>query len=202
MSFEQPKFYTEPPQEDFESSAMEAENNKEDVAETENKAEKPEAWVRLESHEFNPNNFYRIVGEDGYKDFIEKGYLRSSPTGTEPKMVGSIDVGSRPTSFPSFSMGAPDKNYFKKDAASYIFETDVKLFSPGDMNPVTGKVIGKGDRDGGGRHWGYRAIDGKTGEVIKEMSADMIINIYKVDKDGNLYLKKDLPTSDNIAEEK
>lgn len=145
--------------------------------------EKINEWIKLENHDFDPNNFYRIVNENGYKDFLEKGILRSSPTGTESEMVGRFDIGHRPTSFPSFSKGEPDLSYLKEGEDNFIFETDIPLYRRGDKNPVTGNSIR-------GRHWAHRPIDEKTGKVITEVKPEMIKNIYKVAKDGSLYLKK------------
>lgn len=117
-------------------------------------------------------------------------------------MVGKLNIGNRPTSFPSFSKGAPDKSYFKNDGDSYIFETDTVLFGRGEKNPVTGTEVGIGPEDGGSRHWAYRLIDAQTGKVVTKMPAELIKDIYKVDKDGNLYLKKNISMTDKAGETK
>lgn len=196
MSFENPSFEEVQPAEEPKSVEAEKEVASEPILEEVKSQEKIDEWSKLENFEFNPSNYYRIVGENGYKDFLEKGFLRSSPTGTEAHMIGNLNIGGRPTSFPSFSKGVPDSNYLKKGADSYIFETDAELLARGEINPVTGKEIGKSTGDGGGRHWAYRAIDEKTGQAVKEMPASMIKSVYRVDKDGNLYLKKDIPVND------
>ncbi|MES2985965.1 MAG: hypothetical protein V4686_02455 [Patescibacteria group bacterium] len=139
-------------------------------------------WKLLENHEFNKNNFYRIVNEQGYKDYIEAGTLRSSPTGTESNMVGQINLGNRPTSFPSFDKGTPNLTYIKEGEENYIFETDVQLFARGDINPVTNQPIK-------GRHWAYRMIDPETGENLDTVDSSHIKNIYRVDTQKNLYVR-------------
>lgn len=196
MSLENPSFEEVTPGENPELLEAEKEVATEKALEAPKPREEINEWSKLENFEFNPNNFYRIVGENGYKDYLEKGFLRSSPTGTEAHMIGNLNIGGRPTSFPSFSKGTPDINYLKKGEDSYIFETDAVLLARGEKNPVTGKEVGKSAGDGGSRHWAYRAIDEKTGEAVKEMSADMIKSVYRIDKDGNLYLKKDIPVND------
>ena len=115
--------------------------------------EKIDEWVKLENHQFDQNNYYRIINESGYQDFKETGLLRSSPTGTESKMSanGRFDLGHRTTSFPSFSKGEPDLTYLKEGETNFIFETDMPLYRSGEKNPVTGFTIPH-------RHWAYRPI--------------------------------------------
>ena len=139
-------------------------------------------WKKLENHQFNEQNFYRIVNKAGYNDYLENGILRSSPTGTEDRFVGSINIGGRPTSFPSFNKGKPDLTYLKVGEENYIFETDTTLFARGDINPATQEEIR-------GRHWAYRMIDPVTGKNLTELSKDHVKNIYRIDVDGSLYIK-------------
>lgn len=148
--------------------------------------EKIDEWVKLENHQFDQNNYYRIINEAGYKDFKETGILRSSPTGTDSMMSenGRFDLGHRPTSFPSFSKGEPAFSFLKEGEDNFIFETDMTLYKGGEKNPVTGNHIPK-------RHWAYRPIDEETGKIITEVKPDIIKHIYKVDKTGDMYLKKD-----------
>lgn len=145
--------------------------------------EKITEWVKLENHVFDENNFFRIVSEKGYEDFLTTGVIRSSPTGTESDMHGKFDLGHRPTSFPSFSKGKPALEYLKRDADNFIFETETPLYSRGDNNPITGNPIR-------GRHWAYRHINKETGETTNEITQEMIKNIYKISKNGEIYLKK------------
>ncbi len=152
------------------------------VEKTKNSNENLFQWQKLENYVFNEENFYRIVDERGYNDFLETGIVRSSPTGTDSNIHGRFDLGHRPTGFPSFSKGSPDFSYCKSGEDNYIFESAIPMFRRGDKHPIHGGSIK-------GRHWAYRPINPETGEVIKEITKDMIINIYKIDKESNLYLR-------------
>lgn len=141
-----------------------------------------EKWLLLKDYSFDENSFYRIVNEEGYRDYMTNNILRSSPDGTPSHMVGRFDIGHRPTSFPSFDKGKPNISYAKEGEDNYIFESEIAMYKKGDKNPIHGGTIK-------GRHWAYRPIDQETGNVIKEMNSDMIKNIFKLDKNGNLYMK-------------
>lgn len=140
-------------------------------------------WHLLENHVFDKDSFYRIVNEEGYQDYVNNKLLRSSPEGTPSHMVGRFDIGHRPTSFPSFDKGAPDISYAKEGEDNYIFESKIPMYRRGDKNPAHGGTIK-------GRHWAYRPIDQKTGNIITEMTPDTIKNIFKLDKNGNLFIKQ------------
>ncbi len=155
-------------------------NEQEDTEQ--NNLEKETGWTKLENYTFDEDNFYRIVDEKGFEDFLETGLVRSSPTGDEPIISEDINIGGRPTAFPSFSKGAPDLSYTKKGSDNYIFESEIPMYKRGDIHPTIGFPIR-------GRHWAYRAIDQETGQVLNEMPANMIKNIYKIDTQGSLYIK-------------
>ncbi len=148
-----------------------------------NNLEKETGWTKLENHKFDENNFYRIVDEKGFEDFLKTGLVKSSATGDAPNFVEDINIGGRPTAFPSFSKGAPGLSYAKKGSDNYIFESEIPMYKKGDIHPTTGFPIRS-------RHWAYRPIDQETGEVINEIPANMIKNIYKIDPEGSLYIKK------------
>jgi hypothetical protein len=134
-------------------------------------------WIKLEETNFDKDKFYRIVDEAGYRDFLERDAVRSSPTGAKGD--------SRPTAFPSFSKGEPDLNtYAEKGADNFVFEAQGPLYKRGDKNPVTGKEIK-------GRHAAYRPIDEITGETRAQMGAEEINNIYKVGSKGDIFLRGD-----------
>jgi hypothetical protein len=57
------------------------------------------------------------------------------------------------------------------------------MYKRGDKHPLTDGTIK-------GRHWAYRPIDLETGKTILQMKPEMINNIYKIDKDGELFIKK------------
>ncbi|MEI6400510.1 MAG: hypothetical protein WCO58_03255 [bacterium] len=145
--------------------------------------EKKEVWKKVEQSVFNENNFYRVVTQAGYDDFINNQIIRSSPTGSSSRVVEGVDIGGRPTIFPAFSKGSPDATSFQEGVDNYIFETAIPMYKRGEENPVTGVPIK-------GRHWAYRPID-ENGDVVTEIKPEQITNIYKVDKDKNIYLKHD-----------
>ncbi len=140
-------------------------------------------WHKLENHVFNEEGHYRVVDEKGFRDFLMTGIVRSSPDGTDSRIVGGLDIGRRPTAFPSFDRGAPNLSYKREGADNYIFESNVPMYKRGDVNPVT-------KFDVRGRHWAYRPISPETGDTINEMTRDMIKNIYKLDQSGNLYIEE------------
>ena len=141
-------------------------------------------WLKLDDHKFNEDNFYRVVDEKGYEDFKNTKVVRSSTTGTDSHMAGRIEIGHRPTPFPSFSKGKPDPSYMREGSNNYIFESDTPMFKVGEKNPVTNVKIK-------GSHYAHRPINQETGEVMLEMTPEMIKNIYRVNKEGELHLKKE-----------
>jgi len=140
-----------------------------------------ENWKFIANPVFNENYYYRIVNENGYKDFKDTGMVRSSPTGTESYMKGRFDLGHRNTDFPSFSKGLPALEYLAHGKKNFIFETNILMNRGGEENQITKKVISS-------RHWAYRPID-ENGDVSKEIKKDQIKNIYMVDKDGSFFIK-------------
>lgn len=140
-------------------------------------------WEKVQTNVFDDERYYRVVSEDGYKDYLQNDVIRSSPDGTDSHVVNGIEIGHRPTSFPSFDKGAPDLGYAKGDSDNYIFESSIPMYRRGDENPATGNRIK-------GRHWAYRPIDPATGDIIKDMDSSMVGNIYKLDKEHNLFIQK------------
>lgn len=145
--------------------------------------EKNIQWEKVDTSVFDPEKYYRVVGENGYKDFLQHDVIRSSPEGTDSHIVNGFDIGHRPTSFPSFDKGAPNLTYAKEDSDNYIFESSIPMYKRGQENPATGNKLK-------GRHWAYRPIDPVTGNIIKDMDSSMISNMYKLDKEHNLFIQK------------
>lgn len=143
--------------------------------------EKQIEWVQLDNHEWDENNFYRIVDKKGYADYLENEMVRSSSEGTKSKLVEgtNINIGGRKTQFPSFAKSEPDWTYEKEGEDNYILESPTPMYRSGDTNPVTGNVIG-------GVHWAYRPIDSTTGKAKIQLSSKEINNVYKKDVQGNL----------------
>ena len=71
----------------------------------------------------NPNSYYRVVGEDAVEDLVTSGLVRSK--GARPKIVSEgINLGNRPTAFPSFSKGKISMEYAKGLDKHAIIKTD------------------------------------------------------------------------------
>lgn len=108
----------------------------------------------------NPNTSYRVAGMDALEDFNSSGVLRSKPLANA--MEGEINVGNRPTAFPSFNKGSADLRYLPEEGG-VVFETNLPTFKRGEINPVTGQPIK-------GRHYAHRVI-GETGEAVSSIPA-------------------------------
>jgi hypothetical protein len=114
----------------------------------------------------NPNSFYRIAGKESLEDALSSGVIRSKPPVVNTQQ-GSINLSSRPTSFPSFDKGKVDFSYAAKNSDNVIYESQIPMFKRGDLNPVTNQPIT-------GRHWAYRPINQQTGEVINEIPIEQV----------------------------
>ncbi len=151
--------------------------------ETERKIE----WVQQDNPQWNENNFYRVIDENGYADYLEKNMVRSPIEGTRSKIVKgtNIDIGGRTTPFPSFAKGEPNLDHYGKQGENnYILESEMAMYTRGEKNPVTGHTI----RDKHGA--AYRPIDSTTGKTIAELSSKHIKDIYQKDTQGNLLKQK------------
>jgi len=78
------------------------------------------------------NKFYRIIrGDEAVKDIQKSGVVRSAAGAGvkyEPtNQSGKVDLGNRPTAFPSFAKGVPSAIYAKGDPKHFIIETSEKL---------------------------------------------------------------------------
>ncbi|MDD3284919.1 MAG: hypothetical protein PHZ07_04970 [Patescibacteria group bacterium] len=153
-------------------------------------------WLKLDNPTFNEDNFYRVINENGYRDFVDSGVVRSSPTGTRGKMAGNLDIGHKSTPFPSFAKGAPDLRYAKRGEENYILESDTPMYKQGDTNPITGKKVYS-------KHWAYRPLN-EDDSWKAEISTKEIKNVYKIDKKGDIYIKEEVEnekdTKDNIED--
>lgn len=143
-------------------------------------------WIKLENQQFDENKYYRIVDEEGFKDFVLNKVVRSKSIAKpgDKFKKGSIleSINERPaTPFPSFAKGAPDLRYTKKGEENYILESDILMYKQGDTNKQGKRVAGK--------HWAYRPLD-ESGNYKKEITKNEISNVYKIDKEGNLYKKE------------
>ena len=72
----------------------------------------------------NPNSFYRVVhGQNAFDDILKTGVIRSVTPESKPSSIGKIDLGSRPTAFPSFSKGSASMSYAQQNPSHFIVET-------------------------------------------------------------------------------
>lgn len=72
----------------------------------------------------NSNNYYRVIrGEESFNDIANKGIVRSVPP-VNTNSIGKINLGGRPTAFPSFSKGKVSKEYAEGDPLNYIIESN------------------------------------------------------------------------------
>jgi hypothetical protein len=83
----------------------------------------------------DPNKFYRIVrGDEAFKDIQKSGVVRSAAAAGvkyDPiNQSSKIDLGNRPTAWPSFAKGAASSSYAKGNPKHYIIETSEKLEAP------------------------------------------------------------------------
>ncbi len=149
-------------------------------------------WVKLDNPSFDEDNFYRIIDENGYRDFVENRIVRSSPSGTKSIMVGNIEIGHKSTPFPSFAKGAPDLRYATRGEENYILESDTPMYKHGESNPITGKRIVS-------KHWAYRPLN-EDGSWKTELDPEEIKNVYKIDKDGDIYIKDTAKKKEELNE--
>jgi hypothetical protein len=80
----------------------------------------------------NPDKFYRVIrGDAAAQDIQKSGMVRSAAeAGTNygpGAEAGKINLGNRPTAFPSFAKGSVDIGYAQAEPKHYIIETSEKL---------------------------------------------------------------------------
>jgi hypothetical protein len=119
----------------------------------------------------NPNAYYRAVDENAYLDAIQNRVIRSNPEGASVGIFLNGKEVRRPTAFPSFAKGKVHKDYLPKEGNGYIYESQHPMVGPGEINPVTGKVVKRG------RHFAHRPIN-EQGQVINEIPIEAV-NVYK-----------------------
>jgi len=83
----------------------------------------------------NPNSYYRIVGTDATEDALANGVIRSKAgAGVVSEKVGGINLGSRPTAYPSFSKGKVSTEYAKGLPEHSLIET---------QRPMAASTVGR-----------------------------------------------------------
>lgn len=125
-------------------------------------ANKVAPWLKIPE---NANKSFRVAGLDALKDFQNTGVLRSQRIIPENATFAQ-KVAARTTGFPSFQKGYADLHYLPEEGG-VIFETSLPTFKRGEINPVTGEVIG-------GRHYAHRVINPETGGAMTKIPASEI----------------------------
>lgn len=70
----------------------------------------------------DPDKYYRVFGADAKEDMVNNGVVRNRPV--EPATEGKIQLGKRPTAYPSFSKGKVSGEYAKGLDGHYMISTD------------------------------------------------------------------------------
>ncbi len=128
----------------------------------------------------NPNEFYRIiVGDDAYNDIVHSGQVRTeSPTykgvgGAE--YAGKINIGSRPTAFPSFSRGSVNLEYALNNKNHYVIVTSDPSIMPSNIGRH-GKGTTHFPTDEGGNH--LKSLDAIKVKVYKHLGDGQYKLVY------------------------
>lgn len=88
----------------------------------------------------NPDEFYRVVvGDDAFNDIVESGVVRTNSENKNTKIEGGINLGGRPTLFPSFSKGRASIEYAAENPNNYII-----VSNDASIQPSTNGRHGKG----------------------------------------------------------
>ena len=121
----------------------------------------------------NPDEFYRvIVGDEAFNDIVDTGIVRTNAGNKNTKIEGGINLGGRPTLFPSFSKGKASMSYAAENPNNYIIVTDDASIQPSKN----------------GRH-GKGTTMFPTGEDGKHLnSLDSNFKVYKHIGDGKYEL--------------
>ena len=121
----------------------------------------------------NENESYRvIVGDEAFNDIIESGVVRTNAD-SKSKKEGGIDLGNRPTAFPSFSKGKASVEYANENPNNYIIVTDDASIQP-SKSGRHGKGTTMFPTDENGNH-------------LKELSGEKV-KVYKHIGDGKYEL--------------
>lgn len=146
--------------------------------------EKQIEWVQQDNHQWDENNYFRVVNENGYADYLENDVVRSNPEG-DTYSGGNEMLSGRKTPFPSFAKGQPNlEHYSQIGESNYILESETHMYTKGDINPVTGNEIRS-------KHGAaYRPIDSETGNAMSELSSKHIKDVYQKNIQGNILKQK------------
>ncbi len=147
----------------------------------------------------NENESYRvIVGDEAFNDIIESGVVRTNADnkGTN-KQKDVIDLGGRPTAYPSFSKGSASMSYAGENPNHYIIVTE-----DASIQPSTSGRHGKGKTmfptDANGKH--LKELDGSKVKVYKHIGDGKYDLVYSNGKAVESLLSKEQQTSTTQSE--
>lgn len=112
----------------------------------------------------NPDAFYRVVGNDAVEDALSSGLIRNKQS-VNQNIPGTINIGDRPTAYPSFSKGKISTEYAKGLTEHGLIETN---------RPMNVSNLGRH-----GKGTTQFPVD-NTGNYIKEFPVEQS-KIYKQD---------------------
>lgn len=129
--------------------------------------------IRTENDFSNEKESYRvIVGDEAFNDILESGVVRTNAD-RKSKKEGGIDLGNRPTAFPSFSKGKASMEYAAENPNNYIIVTEDASIQPSKV----------------GRHGKGTTMfpTDENGNHLKELSGGKV-KVYKHIGDGKYEL--------------
>jgi hypothetical protein len=131
---------------------------------------------RTENNFANENESYRIiVGDDAFNDIVESGVVRTNAD-TKAKKEGGIDLGNRPTAYPSFSKGKASMSYAKENANHYIIVTEDASIQP-SKSGRHGKGTTMFPTDENGNH--LKELSGEKVKVYKHLGNGKYELVYE-----------------------
>lgn len=78
----------------------------------------------------NPDTSYRvIVGDAAFDDIVTSGLVRTN-AGSKPLIPGKVNLGHRPTAFPSFAKGEAAMSYANSNPNHYIITSKSPSIKP------------------------------------------------------------------------
>ena len=142
-----------------------------------NQQQAPAAPQQVTIDQFsNPDEFYRVVvGDEAFNDIVQNGVVRTNAD-NKGNQTGGIDLGNRPTAFPSFSRGSASMEYAAANPNNYII-----VSSDQSIQPSTKGRHGKGSTmfptDENGNP--MRELDGKKVKVYKHIGNGQYQLVYE-----------------------
>lgn len=131
--------------------------------------------TRREEDFKNENESYRvIVGDEAFNDIVESGVVRTNAE-TKSKKEGGIDLGNRPTAYPSFSKGKASMDYAASNPNNYIIVTEDPSIQPSTVGRH-GKGTTMFPTDEKGNH--LKELSGEKVKVYKHIGNGQYELVY------------------------